>query len=98
MSVRATGVDISCRILTEAADALWKDSAITDGWIPFPNSLSAAPNKLPQMTTTDVVPSPASTSCAAERSTNIFAEGCMTAILFSIVFPSFVIRVPPLAS
>lgn len=42
------------------------------------------------MTTTDVVPSPASTSCAALRSTNIFAAGCITAISFNIVFPSFV--------
>ena len=64
--------------------------------MPFCNNLSAAPSRLPAITTTDVVPSPASTSCAAERSTNIFAEGCMTDMLFNIVFPSFVMIVSPL--
>lgn len=59
-------------------------------FLPFPSNLSAAPSKLPAMTTTDVVPSPASMSCAFARSTSIFAAGCMTLISLSIVFPSFV--------
>ena len=90
VSVRDTGCDISCRTWTAAAAALWKASAMTEGWMPLASSLSAAPSKLPAITTTDVVPSPASTSCAADKSTSIFAEGCMTAMLLSIVFPSFV--------
>jgi hypothetical protein len=95
VSVRETGCDMSWRTLTAAAAARWNDSAMTEGCMPFPSNLSAAPNKLPAITTTDVVPSPASTSWAAERSTSIFAEGCITAMLFNIVDPSFVIIVSP---
>lgn len=40
--------------------------------IPLSRSCSAAPNKLPARTTTDVVPSPASTSWAADKSTSCF--------------------------
>lgn len=58
------------------------------------------------MTTTEVVPSPASMSWALEISTNylwiriftIFATGCTTSIFLRIVAPSFVIRTSPLAS
>jgi len=74
------------------------------GWIPFCNNFSAADSKLPAMTTTEVVPSPASISCAWERWTNyvlsahgqrtstltIFAAGCTTCISFRIVAPSLV--------
>jgi hypothetical protein len=38
--------------------------------IPLASIFSAAPRKLPASTTTDVVPSPASMSCAIERSTS----------------------------
>ena len=60
----------SVRYSTAFAEAFWKDSAMTVGWMPFCNIFSAAPRRLPARTTTDVVPSPASTSCAAERSTS----------------------------
>lgn len=58
--------------------------------MPFESNLSAAPSKLPAITTTEVVPSPASTSWAALRSTSILAAGCMTLMPFNIVLPSFV--------
>lgn len=62
LSLRSTGIDISVRYSTAFAAAFRKDSAITVGWMPFCNIFSAAPRKLPARTTTDVVPSPASTS------------------------------------
>ena len=64
--------------------------------MPLASNRSAAPNKLPQITTTEVVPSPASTSWALDSWTNILAVGCMTDMLFNIVLPSFVIMVSPL--
>lgn len=70
LSLRETGVDMAVKISTDLAAALWKDSDIIVGWIPLFNNLSAAPNNAPQMTTTEVVPSPASTSCAPDKSTN----------------------------
>jgi len=86
LSFRSTGVEISVRYSTAFCEALMKDSAMIVGWIPrwrqgwttsrsmegvpFPNIFSAAPKKLPASTTTLVVPSPASTSCAADKSTS----------------------------
>lgn len=70
LSLRSTGVDISVKYSTALAEARRNDSATIVGWIPFCNIFSAAPSKLPAKTTTEVVPSPASISCAAERSTN----------------------------
>lgn len=75
VSVRLMGCDMSCRISTAAAAARWNDSEITEGWMPLPSRRSAAPSSEPQMTTTDVVPSPASTSWAADRLTSILAVG-----------------------
>jgi hypothetical protein len=95
LSLSEMGWDISCRTSTAAADALWKDSEMTEGWMPLDSNRSAAPRRLPQMTTTEVVPSPASTSWAPDRLTSIFAVGCMTDMLFSIVFPSLVMIVSP---
>src|ERR1700761_3736908 len=65
------------------------------GCMPLASNRSAAPRRLPAITTTDVVPSPASTSCALLRSTSIFAAGCITLMLFNMVLPSFVIRFSP---
>ncbi len=59
---------------------------------PFSKSFSAAFSRLPAKTTTEVVPSPASMSWDADRSTNILAAGCMTAICFRMVAPSLVTR------
>lgn len=56
---------------------------------------SAAPRRLPQITTTDVVPSPASTSWAPAKLTSIFAVGCITDMLLSMVCPSLVMIVSP---
>ncbi len=96
VSVRETGWDMSCRTCTAAAAALWKASEITEGWIPLDRSRSAAPRRLPQMTTTDVVPSPASTSWALDRLTSMRAVGCITDMALSIVLPSLVMIVSPL--
>ena len=95
VSVRAMGCDMSWRTSTAAAAALWKASEMTEGWMPLPSSLSAAPSKLPQRTTTEVVPSPASTSWACDSWTSILAVGCMTDMLFNIVLPSLVMMVSP---
>jgi hypothetical protein len=86
LSLRSTGVDISVRYSTALVAALRKDVAIKEGWMPdkclveslwqekanepLANSFSAAPNRLPASTTTLVVPSPASMSCAADKSTS----------------------------
>ena len=70
LSSKLTGTEISVRYSTAFAEAFKNDSAITVGWIPLLSILSAAPSKLPANTTTEVVPSPASTSCAADRSTS----------------------------
>ena len=59
LSFRSIGVDISVNISTAFNGAFWKASEIIVGWIPFSSSLWAADNKLPAITTTDVVPSPA---------------------------------------
>ena len=70
LSFRSMGVESSSRYSTALADAFKKDSAMMVGCIPFCNIFSAAPSRLPARTTTDVVPSPASISWAAERSTS----------------------------
>lgn len=51
-------------ILTSTAKraALWKDSEMAVGWIPLCNNFSAASKRAPAITTTEVVPSPASMS------------------------------------
>ncbi len=96
VSVRAMGCDMPWRTWTAAAAALWKDSEIIEGWMPLVSNRSAAPSRLPQMTTTEVVPSPASTSWALDSWTSILAVGCMTDMLLSMVLPSLVMRASPL--
>ena len=70
LSSKLIGTEISVRYSTAFAEAFKNDSATMVGWIPLLSIFSAAPNRLPAKTTTEVVPSPASTSCAAERSTS----------------------------
>jgi hypothetical protein len=70
LSLRSTGVEISVRYSTAFTEAFRKASAMMVGCMPFCNIFSAAPKKLPARTTTDVVPSPASISCAADKSTS----------------------------
>ena len=69
-SFSAIGIDSSSKYSTALADALRKASAMMVGCMPFCNIFSAAPRNAPARTTTEVVPSPASTSCAADRSTS----------------------------
>ena len=94
-SARSTGTDMPLRISTDFFDAIRNDSEITVGWMPFLSISSAALSIAPAMTVTVVVPSPASTSCDAERLTSIFAVGCDTCIFFRIVAPSLVITTSP---
>ena len=70
LSSKLIGTEISVRYSTAFAEAFKNDSAMMVGWIPLLSIFSAAPSKLPASTTTEVVPSPASTSCAADRSTS----------------------------
>ena len=49
------------------------------------------------MTTTLVVPSPATTSWLRDRSTSILAAGCSSVILLRMVAPSLVMTTSPLA-
>lgn len=76
----------------------WNPSDTRLGWIPFSNKVSAAFKRAPAKTTTEVVPSPASTSWAFEIYTSILAVGWTTSIFWRIVAPSLVIRVYPLPS
>lgn len=68
--------------LTSSANraALWKDSDIAVGWIPRCNNFSAASNRAPAITTTEVVPSPASISWALDNSTNWNKKICFLPI------------------
>ena len=63
-SDKSTGIAMLVRISTDFLAAFWNASEIEVGWIPFFKSLSEASSKLPQRTTTLVVPSPASMSWA----------------------------------
>jgi len=70
LSLRSTLIDISVKNSIALEAALWKESAIVVGWIPLAKSFSVAFKILPAKTTTEVVPSPASISWAADKSTN----------------------------
>ena len=70
LSVNLTGILIFCKISFDLVAAFWNDSEITVGCIPLASNLDAASNKEPAITTTVVVPSPASISCALDNSTN----------------------------
>ena len=94
-SSRLTGTDMPIRTSSAFFVASRNDSEMTVGWMPWRSSFSAAPRSEPAITVTVVVPSPASTSCEAERSTSIFAVGCDTCICFRIVAPSFVMTTSP---
>merc|ERR1719158_2468608 len=98
LSERSTGEDIEVRISAAFLAAFWKLSEMEVGWIPFWSSLSAASRRLPAITQTEVVPSPASISCALLSSTNILAAGWTTFIWLRMVAPSLVMVTSPLAS
>eukprot|EP01139_Manchomonas_bermudensis_P020006 Amastigsp_a677667_92.p3 type:complete len:282 gc:universal Amastigsp_a677667_92:787-1632(+) len=94
-SLRVIGVDMPRRTSTDLSQAIWKPCAIVDGWMPFSSRVSDCWSSAPARTTTDVVPSPASTSCARDTSTSILATGCTTAIFERIVAPSLVMITSP---
>lgn len=70
LSSRSTAIAIEFKISTAFSAAFWNESLIKVGWIPFCSRRSAASNKAPAITTTLVVPSPASESWAFDNSTN----------------------------
>lgn len=70
---------------------------MTVGWMPRSSSSRHFFSSDPQMTVTEVVPSPATTSWDLASSTSILAAGCVTIILLRIVAPSFVMITSPSA-
>lgn len=70
LSVSWRGTDMFTRISIALRAAFWNPSEIIVGWIPRWSSFSAASRRAPAITTTLVVPSPASISCAFDNSTN----------------------------
>mmetsp|Transcript_60707 Transcript_60707/g.167918 ORF Transcript_60707/g.167918 Transcript_60707/m.167918 type:complete len:236 (-) Transcript_60707:13-720(-) len=95
---RSTGTDMLARTSSAFSAAIRKDSVIICGWMPLESSRSAAPRRAPAMTTTDVVPSPASTSWALESSAIIFAVGWLSFICARIVAPSLEMITSPFGS
>jgi len=90
-------VPISIIISTALLHESWKASEIWLGWMPRERSWWHALRSEPAITTTLVVPSPASTSCDLDNSTIIFAVGCVTDICRRIVAPSLVMITSPSA-
>ncbi|RNA25965.1 t-complex 1 subunit alpha [Brachionus plicatilis] len=68
---------------------------MTVGWMPLASSLEEASRRAPAITTTVVVPSPASMSCALDSSTSILAAGWLTCICLRMVAPSLVMVTEP---
>jgi len=62
LSLRLIVVEIDLRTFNASSKAIWNPSEIVVGWIPLARILSQACNKEPAITTTEVVPSPASIS------------------------------------
>jgi hypothetical protein len=62
--------------LTAISQAVSKPLAIYSGWRPLSINNAACSNKAPANTTTDVVPSPISSSWDFDSSTNSLATGC----------------------
>mmetsp|Transcript_24472 Transcript_24472/g.75486 ORF Transcript_24472/g.75486 Transcript_24472/m.75486 type:complete len:273 (-) Transcript_24472:156-974(-) len=85
----------SASVFRATAHAASKPSATRTGWRPRSSSFSACSSSAPARTTTPVVPSPISSSCDCESSTNNRATWCSTAILSRIVAPSFVMVTSP---
>ena len=72
----STGIDSSFDITPrEWSRAFWKPSDMMLGWMPLSRRDSAAFRKAPASTTTEVVPSPASTSWAFDISTSWVGGG-----------------------
>mmetsp|Transcript_10928 Transcript_10928/g.32507 ORF Transcript_10928/g.32507 Transcript_10928/m.32507 type:complete len:276 (-) Transcript_10928:111-938(-) len=95
-SSRFTGIAIDVSRISHAfSAALLKASETTVGWTPLSSNSCVFFSNAPQMTTTDVVPSPATTSCDLESSTSIFAAGCVTVMRCKMVAPSFVMMTLP---
>lgn len=90
LSERLMGMEMEVRTSTACFAARWKESEMMVGWRPFCSRRSEAPRRDPAITTTEVVPSPASISWAFARSTSIFAAGCMTDMSRNMVLPSLV--------
>ena len=66
LSLRSTGMATFCRISEAFSAAVANESEITVGWTPLSRSSRHFRSSAPQMTVTDVVPSPAATSCTSK--------------------------------
>mmetsp|Transcript_50087 Transcript_50087/g.92422 ORF Transcript_50087/g.92422 Transcript_50087/m.92422 type:complete len:205 (-) Transcript_50087:222-836(-) len=97
-SFKSTGMEASVKISSALSAAARKASVIVCGWMPLMSNFSAACSKAPAMTTTEVVPSPASMSCALDNSTIILAVGCCNFICCKMVAPSLVMTTSPFGS
>mmetsp|Transcript_7141 Transcript_7141/g.12308 ORF Transcript_7141/g.12308 Transcript_7141/m.12308 type:complete len:228 (+) Transcript_7141:1394-2077(+) len=97
-SSRSTGMATDSRIFNDFCAALSKASEITVGCTPRSSSSWHFFSNAPQITTTEVVPSPATTSCDLESSTSILAAGCVTVIFCRMVAPSLVMMTSPLGA
>mmetsp|Transcript_35204 Transcript_35204/g.56839 ORF Transcript_35204/g.56839 Transcript_35204/m.56839 type:complete len:204 (+) Transcript_35204:919-1530(+) len=75
-SLRSTGIAAFLRMSTDMTAAFCHALDMTLGCNPRDSRRSAAFRSAPAITTTLVVPSPASTSWAEERSISILAAGC----------------------
>mmetsp|Transcript_6297 Transcript_6297/g.19068 ORF Transcript_6297/g.19068 Transcript_6297/m.19068 type:complete len:263 (+) Transcript_6297:1009-1797(+) len=91
------GAAISCKISAAFLHAFPIESEMIVGWTPLLSSSRHFFSREPQITTTEVVPSPAFTSCDFESSTSIFAAGCKTFTLSRMVAPSLVMITSPSA-
>ena len=65
LSLRSTGMATFCRISEAFSAAVANESDITVGWTPLSRSSRHLRSSAPQTTVTDVVPSPAATSCTS---------------------------------
>ena len=70
LSAKSTGYPIPSITSIALFNATENPSEMAEGWIPFSMSSWQAFKRAPAMTTTEVVPSPASISCALDISTN----------------------------
>mmetsp|Transcript_40486 Transcript_40486/g.96219 ORF Transcript_40486/g.96219 Transcript_40486/m.96219 type:complete len:272 (-) Transcript_40486:57-872(-) len=81
---------ISCRRFWATEQASRNPAMMVMGWRCWFTRISACLSSSPQSTTTEVVPSPTSSSCTLEMSTRTFAAALSTYSDLRIVAPSFV--------
>eukprot|EP01139_Manchomonas_bermudensis_P000637 Amastigsp_a699_1024.p4 type:complete len:201 gc:universal Amastigsp_a699_1024:1098-1700(+) len=81
-----------------SSSARWNARTRVVGCISRSRNGSAAARTSPARMTTEVVPSPTSSSCVRESSIMDLAAGCLTSISRRMALPSFVMTMPPMGS